>query len=260
MYVLLALFLLALATAMHVASFVGARFAVGRAFAEERRRSVPFVTARGVAGVAGWYLAGSLMFAIGLLGRGETVIDEASMRVMVSPAGPAARAGVRDGDRIVSVAGEPVTSWDQLKSLVAKRGDEALSIEINRGNETIVLSATPEGSPPRLRVAPWTEERSVSVGHALAEGLVQPGKVVMATIRSFFDMVFGKQAAEVSGPAGIVRETSSAAKQGFVTGLLLATLITSYMLPLVALGSAIYELFNRRHEIARVARLSDAGR
>ena len=257
MYILPALLLLALSTAVHLAAFVGARRVIGRASSDVKRLTISFAAARGVAGVAGWYLAGSLLFAVGVLWRGETVIDETSMRVIVVPSGPAARAGVRDGDRIVSVAGERITSWDQLKSIVARHGEEAVLIEIDRGNERLTLSATAEGPPPRLRVGPWTETRSASVGHAIVQGLVQPGKLVAMTVRSFVRMISGREATELSGPVGIVKETSSAANHGLLTGLLLATRIASYMLPLVALGSAIYELLNRRHELARVARRSD---
>jgi membrane-associated protease RseP (regulator of RpoE activity) len=254
LYGILAVFLLALSLAVHVTVFVAARHAVGTVFPQEKHRSVSFRTVRGVGGVAAWYLAGSVLFTVGILGRGETVVDETSMRVLVSSSGPAARAGLRDGDQIVSVAREQVTSWDQLRGIVARHGDEAIPIEIKRGDQTLTLPATPEGSPPKLRVGPWSEERSVSVGRAIAQGLVAPGGVVGGTIRSVA-RILGGDPPQAVGAAGIVRETSSAARHGFLKGLLLATLITSYLLPLLALGTAIYEFLDRRHELARLARL-----
>lgn len=245
MYYVLATLLLGLTAAVHGAAFFGGRRVVARAFGGKAAAgSFGFAAARGVAGVAGWYLAGSLQCAIGLLGGGETVIDETSMRVRVAE-GPAARAGVRDGDRIVTAAGVPIHSWDQLKILVSTQ-TEPIALEIDRGGQAITLTATPEGSPPKLRVFPWTEHRSMGIGHAMFEGLLTPGKIVATSFRGLLRTVAGAERAEVTGPVGIVRETSTTMRQGVAGSLRLSAAIASYMLPFVALGSALYELLARR--------------
>lgn len=254
MHTLAAFVLLALALAVHLAAFFGARRAMGRIVAEQKRRSAWFAAARGGAGVAAWYLAGSALFAVGLIGHGETFVDETSMRVRVTAAGPAARAGVRDGDRIVSVEGKPVGSWGELKQLVAQRGEVPTTIEVARDDRAISLSVTPEGSPAKIRVGPWTERRGVGPGRALARGLAQPAKILYGTLGALWRAVAGTEAAEVTGPAGVVNETSSAARQGLFAALLLATGLASYMLPLFALGSAMYEILYRRQENARLTR------
>jgi regulator of sigma E protease len=239
MYALLALFLLVLAGAGHVGAGLLARRAATRLLPGSG-------AARGVAGVAGWYLASAMLIAMCFLSRGEVVLDETSMRVHVNPIGPAGRAGVRDGDRIVKVAGEPIRSWDQLRSVVGKGNGEAIPVEIERGGQMLALDVTPEGAPPKMLVGPWNEKRSVGVGHALAYGLVQPAKVVATTFRALWRIVAGSEHPELMGPVGIVKETSSATRDGFATGLLLAALLASYALPLVAFGSALYEILARR--------------
>ena len=125
-----------------------------------------------------------MLIAMCFLSRGEVVLDETSMRVRVNPSGPAGRAGVLDGDRIVRVAGEPITSWDQLRSVVGKGAGDPIPVEIERDGQRLTLEVTPDCVPPKIMVGPWNEKRSVGVGQALAYGLVQPAKVVANTFQA----------------------------------------------------------------------------
>jgi len=58
-----------------------------------------------------------------------------------SPA-PAAIAGVRPGDRIVSVAGVPVESWDTFTAAIAARPGAPVVIVVERDGEQIEMKAT----------------------------------------------------------------------------------------------------------------------
>ncbi|QXE22820.1 HtrA2 peptidase [Richelia sinica FACHB-800] len=61
------------------------------------------------------------------------------MRVMQNS--PAASAGIRRGDVIVQVDGQPITSAEQLQSVVEdSRLGQVLQVKIRRGNQTQVLS------------------------------------------------------------------------------------------------------------------------
>ncbi len=252
MYGLLAIFLLAFSAVFHAGAMVGVRRLVTCRFSSQTRAKSPLplhlAALRWSAGMVGWYLAGSIIFTVAMLGRGEMVVDEVSMRVHVSPSGPAARAGIQDRDRIVSVGGEAVTSWDQLKLLVAKHPDEDIPVEVEREGQPRTITVRPEGNPGKMLVGPWTETKDVSIGRAIATGLVQPAKIVATTYRSLARSFSGAEKAELSGPVGIVRETSSATKQGLSTGLTLAGLLGSYAMPYVALGMGIYELLSRRRK------------
>ena len=60
---------------------------------------------------------------------------------------PADLAGLRDGDRIVSIDGEPVRYWDDLVNLIRSRPDESVVFEIERdgsvrGIEVAIASVT----------------------------------------------------------------------------------------------------------------------
>ena len=58
--------------------------------------------------------------------------------LQVAAPGPAARAGLRRGDIILSVNGEKVGSVDQLRALVAKN-EKHLALQVQRGDSRMFV-------------------------------------------------------------------------------------------------------------------------
>src|ERR1022692_807017 len=67
--------------------------------------------------LANYFFASVLMF-FGFLRGGNYVVDEVSMKVSVSPDGPAHAADMRGGDKVLAVNGENIKDWDQLKKTI----------------------------------------------------------------------------------------------------------------------------------------------
>ncbi|MBM5800073.1 MAG: PDZ domain-containing protein [Cyanobacteria bacterium K_DeepCast_35m_m2_023] len=62
----------------------------------------------------------------------------------VAPGGPAARAGLRPGDVIVAVSGQPIQQASQLVTAVERAGvGQALSLSVLRGGSEVQLQVTP---------------------------------------------------------------------------------------------------------------------
>jgi membrane-associated protease RseP (regulator of RpoE activity) len=59
------------------------------------------------------------------------------------PRAPANVAGIRPGDRIISLAGRPVGSWDDVRALIRPNGGRRISVVVERGGKRLQLSATP---------------------------------------------------------------------------------------------------------------------
>jgi membrane-associated protease RseP (regulator of RpoE activity) len=59
------------------------------------------------------------------------------------PAAPANVAGIRPGDRIVSLAGQPVKSWDDVRTLVRPNGGRRIAVVVERDGQRLALAATP---------------------------------------------------------------------------------------------------------------------
>lgn len=56
---------------------------------------------------------------------------------------PAHASGVRPGDRIVAVAGEPVETWDELRERVREHPGERITLTVSRAGEELTLPITP---------------------------------------------------------------------------------------------------------------------
>ena len=68
----------------------------------------------------------------------EPVVDA------VLPGSAAAEAGLRPGDRIMKINGKATPSLGEVDRLVADAADQPLAIEVDRGGQTVTLSASPK--------------------------------------------------------------------------------------------------------------------
>jgi membrane-associated protease RseP (regulator of RpoE activity) len=59
------------------------------------------------------------------------------------PKAPANLAGIRAGDQIVSMAGQPVNSWNDVKALTRPNGGRRIPIVVLRGGKSLSLFVTP---------------------------------------------------------------------------------------------------------------------
>src|SRR6476620_878950 len=81
------------------------------------------------------YLFASVLMFFGFLLGGNLVVDETTMRVSILKDGPAAQIGMQDGDRIVSVNGEGIKDWDELKKVIGAKAGEPIDVEVERQNK-----------------------------------------------------------------------------------------------------------------------------
>lgn len=59
---------------------------------------------------------------------------------------PAAEAGIRVGDRIVAVNGEPVDTWRELADRIHTRADQEVTLTVERAGERFPMTLTPKAS------------------------------------------------------------------------------------------------------------------
>ncbi len=71
-------------------------------------------------------------------GEGLPVLDD------VSAIGPAERAGLRRGDRVVSVDGRPVSTWIELMTEVQLSDGKPVEIKAIRGGQEVSATVTPQ--------------------------------------------------------------------------------------------------------------------
>lgn len=56
---------------------------------------------------------------------------------------PAALAGLQKGDRILAVAGQPVSRWEELPPKIEAGGEKPLTLEVKRGEQVLQISLVP---------------------------------------------------------------------------------------------------------------------
>jgi membrane-associated protease RseP (regulator of RpoE activity) len=59
------------------------------------------------------------------------------------PPAPAAVAGIQAGDRIISLAGQKVRNWDDVRTLIRPNGGRQISVVVERAGKELSLKATP---------------------------------------------------------------------------------------------------------------------
>jgi regulator of sigma E protease len=116
----------------------------------------------------------------------------------VTPGEPAAKAGLRANDTIVSVAGQPMASWTQVVEKVRSSPGQALPIVLKRGGETRTVTLTPRGEREngatvgKIGAAGMPSEpafRKLAFGEALSYGTRQTigmVKLLLTTLRDLF--------------------------------------------------------------------------
>jgi len=135
---------------------------------------------------------------------------------------PADRAGVRIGDRVVSVDGEPTPLWEDMVEAVSSRPGQAISMVVERDGARRELRLTPE---PTLRVTGsdsttvgligiGLEERPGPLG-ALAHGARETWRWTAFTLDVLRGLVTGGVSARnVGGPILIGQLSGQVARAG----------------------------------------------
>ena len=200
---------------------------------------LPWAAGVGAAAAASWLVA-SIAFMAALLTGFDVVSDETSMRVHVEPGGPAAEAGLLDGDRILAVDYTAVHDWESLKREVTKAGDEPIALQVQRGSEWKVIPVTPKDG--MIRVMPPVTNEPVPWGRAASAGLVMPARLYALTIGGLFRTVAASPSGEVNGPVGIVRRSQGEGRPPVAAFLGGAAIFAAYVWPLVAVYGLLMAL------------------
>ena len=137
---------------------------------------------------------------------------------LVQPGSVAEKAGVRAGDRIVSLGGGAIDSFLAIRMTVSQHPGERLDMVLDRGGQRLAVVVTPavkvesdrfgnHQSIGFLGVGPATvERRPVGPFGALAEGLGETRDIIAMTVTGIEQIVTGRRdARELGGPIKIAK-------------------------------------------------------
>ncbi len=150
----------------------------------------------------------------------------------VVPGGPAARAGVRSGDTLISVAGQPVRQWLDVIPLVESRPDQDLTLRVGRpeGRKELVAHTLTEmvkdstgiHKVGKLRLGPAvpTNHRPLTLGQAAITGGRQTLAVSTQIVRLVRGMFSGRVSTRgIGGPIAIGIAAGQSAQLGITAFL-----------------------------------------
>jgi regulator of sigma E protease len=135
---------------------------------------------------------------------------------------PAKLSGLREGDRIVSVDGEPATQfYDLITSISQKPGEEVL-LGVEREGESLEISVIPEdlGGEGQIGIPLVFPSKMMKFGlkDSLVAGSVECYRMTIETFRVLGKLISGRASLrQMSGPIDIARISGEAARSGFRT-------------------------------------------
>jgi len=167
-----------------------------------------------------------LALLYGVVGRNfaPPIVDE------VVPDSAAAAAGLQQGDRFLSVNGQPLEEFGELRQVVFENPGVPLAMEIDRGGETLALSITPqaETNTDRLgieRTFGVLGVRSTSVEReqpgpfrAVELAVSESWSIASQTLVGLGEMLVGARGTEeLGGPLRIAQMSGEVAQIGLAT-------------------------------------------
>lgn len=156
--------------------------------------------------------------------------------------GPAMRAGLKPGDRLLSVDGHALSGWDAWVDYVQARPGQSLRVEVSRAGKTLSLDMVPDrvtGDDGRAigqvgvmaRPPQWPDHmlRTEQYGPvaALLPALRKTWDTSVSTLDSLAKMLAGLISPKnLSGPITIAKVASASAKSGLESYLALLGLLS----------------------------------
>lgn len=142
----------------------------------------------------------------------------------------ASQAGLKMGDKILSINGEPVDSWTNFVEKVQGEDGKVLSVEFVRDNETMTTSVVPKYDEQAKRaligVTAPVQTQSVGFIDSIVLAFATVINIIYQMYSALVGMITGNVAAELSGPVGVAQMTSQAAHLGIVPLLQFAALLS----------------------------------
>ncbi|MBK7776792.1 MAG: site-2 protease family protein [Sandaracinaceae bacterium] len=157
---------------------------------------------------------------------------------------PAHESGLLPGDVFISVAGQPVGTFDDVVAATRTRGGVATDYVIERAGERMTLTITPraEGDTARIGVGSAATEglRGASPAEALEEAMLIPWERTKGTLIGMATMFQDRSTEGVGGPVAIAGMLAEAADKGWqhfvgLIGLISIALGVFNLLPFPAL-------------------------
>lgn len=132
----------------------------------------------------------------------------------------AANAGLRSGDKIITINGNKVNSWNEIVSVLQKNGDKPVLLTAERNGTVNTYTMQPEFSKevgrPLIGITPQMVSERPGVIESVKLGFGYTKYIITAMVEGLQKIITGKAPAEVSGPIGVAQMAGEVAEKGIL--------------------------------------------
>ena len=155
---------------------------------------------------------------------------------------PADLAGLKKGDSIVSVEGEPVADFQSVALKIHNRPGLPTKLVLKRGTADITLSLTPQFDPSKkigligIRPAdPVNERKKISLFESAQRSGIQCWNITWITMYYLGQKIWAMERPDLASPIGIAQVIVKAVKSGLEDFL--------YLIGLISVSLGLFNLF-----------------
>ena len=187
------------------------------------------------------FLLAIAIFAVLFSVYGRAVADP--VVAFVAPGSAAEKAGVLPGDRLLSIDGKPITTFDDVRRYVSVRPELPITVRIEREGGTIDLSMVPQRTESVDPLGNKVEEGKIGIGtnqeagnfrietygplEAVGQGALQSWHIVTGTFDYLSNLFVGRMKADqLGGPIRIAQMSGQMAKHGIAEVLNFAAVLS----------------------------------
>ncbi|MDO4922349.1 MAG: RIP metalloprotease RseP [Phascolarctobacterium sp.] len=149
----------------------------------------------------------------------ERVLNEPVLgNVMVGMA--ADKAGLRAGDKILTINGQPVQDWQAIVTTLRANGTKEVTLTAESNGAVKQYTMQPvydeEAKRPLIGITPKFERIKMGFTESVKEGFSYTKYIIFAMVDGLTKIITGKAPAEVSGPLGVAQMAGQVAEKGLL--------------------------------------------
>ena len=141
---------------------------------------------------------------------------------------PAAEAGIQQGDRILTINGQPIQEWKDISQSLQGHSNHVVSVTLDRKGEIISTTVIPRESGDRavIGINPVMDVKQYGIGESAVYAVTHTGSTIMEMLQGLWNIVTGHSKGDVAGPIGVAQMAGQVAQHGFISLLLFTALLS----------------------------------
>jgi regulator of sigma E protease len=203
------------------------------------------------------YLLSSIIFFLMLSVWGEPIQTNRTQVGEVMPGKPAAAAGIKPGDHVLSVNGEKVEDFLEVALKIHGRPEQATEVVVKREDQELKFTVVPEKDTARNNVGiigirpatPIQDHKEIGVVDSAKKAVWQCWNISRFTLYYLGQKIVAREKPDVAGPIGITQVIVKAVKTGWEDFFFLIAMISVaiglfnlFPIPLLDGGHMLYYL------------------